>query len=209
MYLFRGLMPSETQILSLLYFCLQMALCSVPSCYLVYSLPIAFISQTSLGLVFLPRDPAVLLLFVNPSLLFLLVLHHIKPLCQLFFRSRWCFSLSLLGCDLSWSHCSQKVPLFSRSQQTTHCLCHSHSSLSVCKDPLSELFSVLSRSFLELSTAVRVAAVDCCPQARPLCSCISLSSLFFPTFGSHPLEKSLLHFPPLHAHTSRKIIVED
>ena len=91
-YLSNGLTPSEAHILSLFYFCPQMALCFVLSCYPVYSLPIAFIPQASLGLVFLPRDPAVLLLFVIPSLLFLLVLHRIKPLCQLFFRSRRCFS---------------------------------------------------------------------------------------------------------------------
>ena len=125
-YLSNGLTPSEAHILSLFYFCPQMALCFVLSCYPVYSLPIAFIPQASLGLVFLPRDPAVLLLFVIPSLLFLLVLHRIKPLCQLFFRSRRCFSLSLLGSELSWSHHSQKVPLFSRSLQTSDCLSHSH-----------------------------------------------------------------------------------
>lgn len=103
-----------------------MALCSVLCCYPVYSLSITFIPQTSLGFVFLPRDPAVLLLFVIPRLLFLLVLHRVKPLCQLFFHSRRCFSLSLLGSDLSWSHHSRKVLLFSRSLQTSLCLSHSH-----------------------------------------------------------------------------------
>lgn len=101
-----------------------MALCFVLFCYPVYSLPIAFIPQTSLSLVFIPRDPTVLL-FVIPSLRFLLVLHRFKPLCQLFFRSRRCLSLSLLGSDLSWSHRSQKVPLFSRSLQTSGCLSRS------------------------------------------------------------------------------------
>lgn len=122
--LFNGLTPSESYILSLLLFYLQTALCVVLSCYPVYFLPITFIPQTSLGLVFLPRDPAVLL-FVIPSLWFLLGLHRIKPLCQLFLRSRRCFSLSHLGSDLSWSHCSRKVLLFSRSLQTSDCLSHS------------------------------------------------------------------------------------
>lgn len=137
-YLFNGLTLSEIHILSLLFFCLQMALCFVLSCYPVYSLPIAFIPQTSLGLVFLPRDPAVLLLFVIPGLWFLLGLHHVKPLCQLFFRSRQCFSLPLLGSDLSRSHRSRKVLLFSRALQTSDCL-HSSRRLYV-KIPPSELF---------------------------------------------------------------------
>lgn len=135
-------------------------LCSVLSCYPAYSLPIAFIPQVSVGLVFLPRDPAVLLLFVIPSLRFRLVLHCVKPLCQLFFHGSWCFSLSTLGADLSWSRRSGKVLLFNRSLQTSK-LSGSfalHLSSAVSEDPPSELFSVLSISFLELGSALRGTA---------------------------------------------------
>lgn len=209
-YLFNGLTLSEIHILSFIFFCPRMALCSVLSCYPVYSLPTAFIPQTSLGLVFLPRDPAVLFLFVIPSLWFLLVLHRVKPLCQLFFHSRWCFSRSLLGPDLSWPHRSQKGLVFGKVSANFRLSVSFalHLSPTVCEDPPSKLFSVLSSSFLELSSALRVTTLEANsrPQAHPLCSSMSSPSLSSPAFGSHPLERSLLRFPPPYAHTSQKLI---
>ena len=190
-----------------------MALCSVLSCYLVYSLPIAFIPQTSLGLLFLARDPAVLLLFVIPSLCFFLVRHHIKPLCSAFLSQSPVFLSVPLGI---WPFMVAPLPEGPLVQQVCANFRSSvslalHLSLTICDDPLSELFSVLSSSFLELSSALRVTAVEANsrPQAHPLPSCISMSSLSSPAFGLYPWEMSLLCFPPPYAHTSQKIKPED
>lgn len=159
MCIFNGWTLSAARILSPLFCCLQMALfCALllPGVFSAYCLYTPGLRRFS----FSSRDPAVLLLFVIPSLRFRLVLHCVKPLCQLFFHGSWCFSLSTLGADLSWSRRSGKVLLFNRSLQTSK-LSGSfalHLSSAVSEDPPSELFSVLSISFLELGSALRGTA---------------------------------------------------
>lgn len=162
----------------------------------MYFLCSAFIPQTSPGLVLLAWDPAVLL-FVIPSLLFLPVLHHIQPLCQLFFPSSFFpipFGLSPFLVTL--------VHRFSRSQKTwIVCpICTSSLSDLVRRSPICTLLSS-SPALLSGSLQSRKKR---CPQAHPLCCCISLSS---PAFGSHPPGTSLVCFPPPCAHTSPKIII--
>lgn len=108
-------------------------------CCPMYFLCSAFIPQTSPGLVLLAWDPAVLL-FVIPSLLFLPVLHHIQPLCQLFFPSSFLpipFGLSPFLVTL--------VHRFSRSQQTwIVCpICTLSLSDLVRRSPISGPLSVL------------------------------------------------------------------
>lgn len=164
-------LPSSPRPLLLSFSCLGPS-CSSPLCYPQPSVPSCSASH-----------PAPLSAFLSQLLLFLPVPFGISP-----------FLVTLVP----------EVPLFSRSQQTwVVCpICTSSLSAPVGRWPF---WALLSSSQLvsgaQLCSQVTAVEEKACPQAYPLCCCISLSS---PAVGSHPQEHPwCASLPLVHTHPKK------